>query len=332
MLGCFPREYSKRTLFRRCSLPKASRLLTNWLFVDLSEKHIILMKPHDYGEEEFLGSPSPITVGVDGHVSCRLYRDTRPHFLEIAQLQKGLVLMTDGRELIEEGVGFGAPVVQYEDCTYFSSSAEVSVEKEGNHEVLVKSFVLDAVSRKRVGKAFLNDYFYDFIHRPFDAIYMHNKRLKPVFNKIVELVKVLGVNTEFVKVKPRGVITVRYTCLSGSVEVAVSLAQLNKFGCKEILILNEQGAAFFRKYADSDGLVLINGQVGVWELVKAEEASFSNANGKVAFSLRNVEGSVFFRGREKIQNRCSWVGLGYSLHPRLKFFRYVIKLRHSVLS
>jgi hypothetical protein len=279
---------------------------------------------------DFLDSIPPITVGIDGRVSCRLYSDTRPHCLEIAQLQKGLVLMIDGAELIEEGVGFGAPVVQYEDCTYFSGSAQVSVETRGEHTVLVKSFVLDAVSRKRVGKAFMiNDDFYDFIHRPFDVIYMHNKRLKPVFNKLVELVKVFGVNTEFVKVKPRGVITVRYTCLSGSVEVAVSLTQLNKFGCKEILILNEQGAAFFRKYADTDGLTLTNGQVGVWEAVKAEEASFSNASGKVAFSLRNVEGSVFFRGREKIRNRCSWVGLGYSLHPRFKVFRYTIKLKHS---
>ena len=280
-----------------------------------------------------MDSHEPITVKFDTHVSCRLYRDARPNCLEIAQLQKGLVLVIDGTELIEEGVGFGAPVVQYEDCTYFSGSAHVSVETEGEHTVLVKSFVLDAVSRKRVGKAFLiNDDFYDFIHRPFDSIYMHNKRLKPVFTKLVELVKVFGVNTEFVKVKPRGLVTVRYTCLPGSVEVAVSLTQLNKFGCKKILILNEQGAAFFRKYADTDGLMLTNGQVGVWEPVKAEEASFSNANGKVAFSLKNMEGAVFFRGREKIRNRGSWGGLGYSLYPRNKVFRYTIKLRHSALS
>ena len=71
-------------------------------------------------------SRNPITVSVDGHVSCRLYSDTRPHCLEIAPLQKGLVLVLNGKELIGEGVGFGAPVVVYRDRPYFSTSAEVA--------------------------------------------------------------------------------------------------------------------------------------------------------------------------------------------------------------
>jgi hypothetical protein len=72
----------------------------------------------------------PITIHLTNRLSVRLYKDTRPNCLETAALQKGLVLMLDNEELIEEGIGFGVPVVKYEDKTYFSSSAEVSTQKK----------------------------------------------------------------------------------------------------------------------------------------------------------------------------------------------------------
>ena len=93
-----------------------------------------------------------MAVSVGSRVSFRLYRDTRPHCLEISQLHKGLVLLLDGKELIDEGIGFGVPVVKYEDKTYFSSSAD-STETLNERNVLVKSFLMDTISRKRVGKA-----------------------------------------------------------------------------------------------------------------------------------------------------------------------------------
>ena len=65
----------------------------------------------------------------------------------------------------------------------------------------------------------------------------------------MELRRTLKVETDFVKTTPRGTITLTYTCLPDLVRVNVDLTGLNREGCKQILLLNEQGATFFRKYS-----------------------------------------------------------------------------------
>jgi hypothetical protein len=239
--------------------------------------------------------------------------------------------MIDDKEVIEEGVGFGVPIALYKDEPYFSSSAEIAVQNEGKTKTLIKSFILDTVSRKRFGKTiYVNDGFYSFLHKGFHRVYVKNSLLTPFFIRLIELTKLFGVNTEFVKVKPRGVVTVKYEFHPDSINVEASFIQLNQDDCKEVVVLNEQGASFFRKYSDSNGLILIDGEVGAWVNVDADEASLANLEETISFSLWKVPGAIFFRGREKIRNRYSWVGLGYSLPPHLSTFRYVIKLKTCV--
>jgi len=274
-----------------------------------------------------LGSNPPITVDLAGHVSFRLYEDTRPHCLEIARLQKGLVFLVDGKEVIEEGVGFGVPVILCEDRPYFSSSAETTIQTEGDREVLTKTFRLDTVSRKRFGKNFyLNDGFYIFFHRRFHDVYTRKGKFTPILTKLIELRKALGINTEFQQIKPKGTITVRYACSPRLIEVEVQLSELDRARCKEVLILNEQGASIFRRYSDTQGLTLVDDQIGAWEKVDAEEASLSNMNETLAFSVKKTDGAELLRGREKVQKRYSWVGFCYSLRPNISIFKYTIKL------
>jgi hypothetical protein len=278
-------------------------------------------------EEEFLSSSNPITIDLDRGVSCRLYEDTRPHHLEISALQKGLVMLVGGNEVIEEGAGFGAPVVIYQNRPFFSSSAEILFQPEGPYKTLIKSFTIDTVSRKKFRKyLYLNERLYTFAQRRFHNIYTQNKSLAPILTRVIELLKTLGINTEFQKVNSKGKITVRYTCFPRLIEVEVTLSNLNKEGCKEILVLNEQGASFFRKYSDTNGLTLHDSQIGAWELAKAEQVSLYNIKETTGFSLKSNEQTTLFRGREKIRERYSWVGFCYSLQPQISTFRYSIRL------
>ncbi len=272
----------------------------------------------------------PWTLSLDKNISFRLYRDTRPHCLEISALHKGLVLVFKGYELIEEGAGFGCPVVKYHDKPYFSTSAETSIRDAPNGPILTKRFHLDAVSRKTVGReSYVNDSFYSFFHRIFEINYLSHKSLVSAFNAMMMVRKLLKVNTQFVRAEPRGIIAVEYEATHNGVEVTVDLSGLNKTGCEEILILNEQGSTFFREFTDSNGLVLRDRKIGAWDVVTAHDASLSDAGKRLAFRLQNLKGARLFRGWEKTVGRFAWSGLGYSVSPSLNRFSYSLEFQQS---
>ena len=273
-------------------------------------------------------SLSPFTLKMGNRVSFRLYRDTRPHCLEIAPLQKGLVLVLDDKELIEEGAGFGLPVVKYEDKTYFSSTAQTSFHEETKPPILTKSFCLDTISRKRLGEAsYVNDNFYGFFHKLFEKAYLARREMAPAFNVLMELRKTLKIDTDFVRVPSRGKVKVTYTCFPDLLKVRVDFSELHKDHCQEILVLNEQGSTFFTKYFDTDGLILINRSMGAWQNVKAKRASLSDTRDTMSFTLQNIRSARLFRGWERTKGRFSWAGLGYSLPRSVSSFNYDIQLK-----
>jgi hypothetical protein len=267
------------------------------------------------------------TWSIGKGLSLRLYPDNRPRNLEIATLQKGLVLVANGGELIEEGAGFGVPIAKYADCTYFCGSAQTYLHAQKEGEVLLsKVFYLDAVSRKQVRGAYVNEGLYSVLHKAFEKPYLHKQSSRSVFDWIMHLRKSLGVRTRFVKAVSRGKVTVTYHCLPGKVEVYVALSELNKIGCQEVLLLNEQGAGTFRKYSDSSGAALLNRQIGAWTRVAAKQATFSDVQGNVSFSLEKLVGAALYRGREQVKDRFSWAGITYALQPQTSSFTYTLRI------
>ena len=85
--------------------------------------------------------PPPITMALGNELTVRAYPDTRPHVGKITPLQKGLVLVQDGRELIEEGYGFGSPIVVQDGRSYLSQHAVVAASPDGRQ--VVKRFSID---------------------------------------------------------------------------------------------------------------------------------------------------------------------------------------------
>jgi hypothetical protein len=85
--------------------------------------------------------PAAITRSLSEGMEVLLYSDTRPHTGKVARLQKGLVLVVDGGERIEEGYGFGLPIVDVQGWHYLSRSARV--EEAG--DTLVKHYEMDTM-------------------------------------------------------------------------------------------------------------------------------------------------------------------------------------------
>jgi hypothetical protein len=111
-------------------------LLAWQVVVELVEPHLLLVfEPR----VPFVEAP---TVGG---TRLRLYGDTRPHVGKISGLQKGLVWVRNGRPLVEEGYGFGAPIVEYQGQAYVARHAEVERSSIPGGVRLIKRYRIDTV-------------------------------------------------------------------------------------------------------------------------------------------------------------------------------------------
>mgnify|MGYP005840434223 CR=1 FL=1 len=90
------------------------------------------------------GSPPLEAPSVSGTL-VRLYPDARPHVGKIARLQKGLVWVAEGRELVQEGYGFGCPIVIVGGQAYNSRTAQIRLQAIPGGHRLTKHFVMDTI-------------------------------------------------------------------------------------------------------------------------------------------------------------------------------------------
>jgi hypothetical protein len=278
--------------------------------------------------QAFSKHDTPFTVGCQRGLSCRIYPDNRPKNLEISALQKGVILMADNVELIEEGAGFGVPIAKCADHTYFSSTALVHACHISRQEAFVrKTFVLDAVSSKQFHRVYVNRDVYELFNQAFEQVYLNGRQLRPLLNWSMQLQKMLGLQTKFIKIQPLGAVVVTYHFQASQINIHADFSGLKRNACQTILLLNEQGASTFRRYSDSGGTRLIDGAISPWAQVKANEASFSNLNRSLGFTLESKDNTLLVRGREQIADRFSWAGLSYSLPPTINCFEYDVTLK-----
>jgi hypothetical protein len=94
-----------------------------------------------YVDDVLHPKPAPATLPLSEGLAVRLYADPRPHTGKVARLQKGLVLLVDGHERVEEGFGFGLPLIEVAGQAYLSRSA--TVEQVG--DTLVKRYQMNTV-------------------------------------------------------------------------------------------------------------------------------------------------------------------------------------------
>jgi hypothetical protein len=273
----------------------------------------------------------PFIFKVNGTFSLRLYPDSRPENMEIAPLQKGLVLVVDGEEVIEEGVGFGVPVLKYSDKTFFCKTAVVCIKEQNEKSAVIeKVFLLDSVSKKRLNGAFINDGFYSVLHKIFEVSYLRYGKGRSFFDWIMRLRKLLGIETYFAKVSPRGIVTFQYYCYPDHIKVSADFSGVDLTQCREILVLNEQGGSFFRRIRSGD-LVSQDKEIGAWVKSVSGFAEFSDFGGRVSFSVERKGSGILYVGWEQVKGRFSWAGINFGLSPKTLMFNYTIRLKENAL-
>ena len=272
----------------------------------------------------------PHTLSVSDSVSLRIYSDTKPKNMKIENLQKGLILLYKGEEVIGEGTGFGVPIVKYSDETVFSGSSSLHVRNIENIVEIRKEFVMDLVTRDTIRNLKLENprmrTLLEFISTLYKKQYQSHVRFARSILLARSLLFKFGVKSTFIRSTYKGAIVVTYIIDRNRILVKLDLSLLERTKLGKIFVLNEQGAHFFRTYSDSENLRLNDEEIGAWNDVTSQSAKITNEQDKIGFSLKNIEGTKLRRGRELIKGSLDWIGLDYELDAEYSKFEYEIEV------
>ena len=269
---------------------------------------------------------TPYTYSISDSVALRIHSDTKPQNMKTASLQKGLILLYNGAEVVGEGTGFGVPIGKYSDETFFAGSSFLQVHKQENSVIIRKEFLMDMIARDKFRNLKLENM---KLRRKIDSVsllYQKHKRLAQFILHAKGLLFKFGVESVFIRTSPKGKVIVTYTIDRNRILVKLSFSRLDRNNLQKVFVLNEQGAHFFRKYSDSEGLKLDDEEIGAWDGVTAQSAKISDKKDRIAFSLKNVEGTMLRRGREMVKGSLNWIGLDYELNPEDDQFEYEIEI------
>ena len=223
------------------------------------------------------------------------------------RLQRGLVLIDDGVDLAQEGVGFGVPILKRGLQTIFPGGMTLTVAAEGPVWQVTAAYRLDLVERLAASDG-------GAVRQR--LVYTAKDGLAAVHRRVPALRRPLTAASNAVRGD------------QGVVSVVADLSGVPA-GITEIVLMNELGAGHFDRYEDSSGASLAGAAVGTWDDVGAETASFVSSRRRLAFTLASVPGTRLLRGREVVAGRLAWAGFGYVLRPGAPRFAYEVRVRRG---
>jgi hypothetical protein len=244
------------------------------------------------------------------------------------RIQKGPLIFHENRDLSEEGVGFGVPILKFGEMAVFPGSGQFESMKRTDRTQIMISYNLNIVEMIAIrGNNIQNRIIHSVkeslsrLHREYDF----SRKLLAAGSNVLR--QSLGIITGFEEIPSVGVACMKYIITSdGMIHIRADLSRIKKEGCTEIMIMNEQGANYFDTYSDSNGTILLGNSIGSWQETSCNENSFIHAENGLAFTLTKIDGSKMFYGRELVKNRLSWSGIAYSIPPYLQNFAYYIKI------
>lgn len=240
-----------------------------------------------------VGSPAPLAVRLDDDVEIRLHATTRPHIGKIAALQKGLVLVHQGQPVIEEGYGFGLPIVDAPGGAHVSRHAQTAIRRDddGNFE-LVKSYRIDVL---------------DTPVRPFRRKYRD--------------------------VDPLGHVVFTYTVRPpDAIDVRADFRGLHA-RWERAYLMNEQGARAFTSYLQPGGRVVDASEMGIWQEATAPFGCWKSPERDLSFCVEAPSGQPGFVGRERYLQfnwlgfyALSWSGIDIAVDAPRETYEYTIHI------
>jgi hypothetical protein len=245
-----------------------------------------------------------------------------------SRLQKGLILISNGQELAEEGVGFGVPVLKLGVKTIFPGGIELSCLDEGLRREISAKYILNLEERitSHGFGSLKSKQLYQIKNHLADLYRRSPSARGPLLVISNALRSSFGWQTTYEDAGCSHTVMVNYSidCDMGTIAVSVDAVGLAEFGVTELILMNEQGARHFDRYSDSSGLELKGEEIGSWDEVTAERASFLSSAYRLAFTLQQIKGARLFRGREHIGSRLAWSGFGYSIPAKLGTFSTIL--------
>lgn len=250
-----------------------------------------------------------------------------------ARIQKGLVMIYEGQELCEEAVGFGVPIVKRGLQTIFPSAVELTPLPLGYSVGVHARYTMNLEERiKKSGSSTLQSPILYKCKNILAAFIRWLPFMRSFLTYASNLLRsTLAWETTYETTGYSAYVTLTYTmdAQKGRILVDLDLPQEQQVGITEIIVMNEQGAHFFERYRDADGVSLVGNEIGCWDEVKAREAKFVSPGLGISFSLEQADKARLYRGRELIGRRLAWAGFGYICTPAQDHFSYEITVGKS---
>lgn len=268
-----------------------------------------------------------IEFPLTSRISIRVYADCRPYALQTMKLQKGGVLVLNGRELAEEGLGLGFPVCLYEDGAHFSLNAVTLVNDSKPIPSITKIYDMNAIESKKFrGAVIIRDSYSERLLRSLEKAYRDVRRLHVGATTMLDVVSMLGLRNEYVESDSKGQISVTYERNEEALRINVNFELLMPEHLQALVVGNEQGGSFFTAYTDP--FVRLEGKkIEPWRPTSVEWATLSCPEHNIGFKLRRPDAWRIIRGREVVENRISWSGLNLMCDrvPASKTLSYTIE-------
>ena len=248
-----------------------------------------------------------------------------------ARIQKGLILSHEGKELCEEGVGFGVPILKIGLRTIFPGAVEL-FPLEGSFTRGMHARFLMNLEEKIIksGSGTINNPILYEIKNILAALIRRLPSMRPVLTRSSNLLRSrFGWETIYEPANFSTDLCLTYLVAAenGRIKVALGEQETIPKEVTEVILMNEQGANCFDQYQDTDGNCAYGDEIGCWDQVTAAAGSFINSKHQISFSLAQVNGASLYRGRERIGKRLAWSGFGYSFPPTLDHISYTIEVK-----